>query len=130
MGVRPVVLIGCLSLCGGVLGFLKFNHYPAKIFMGDTGSMFIGGMMVGVGMLTRCAFPMILFCLTSVCSSLSVMLQVGYFKLTHGKRLLKMSPIHHHFELCGWSEVKIWTVFTLVSLAMCVLAWVATTPLK
>jgi phospho-N-acetylmuramoyl-pentapeptide-transferase len=55
---------------------------------------------------------------------------VSYFKLTHGKRIFKMTPIHHHFELCGWSEVKIWTVFTLVSLAMCVLAWVATTPLK
>ena len=124
MGVRPVVLIGCLSLCGGVLGFLKFNHYPAKIFMGDTGSMFIGGMMVGVGMLTRCAFPMILFCLTSVCSSLSVMLQVGYFKLTHGKRLFKMSPIHHHFELCGMKEpqiVRMYAIVTAIASAVAVL---------
>ena len=124
MGVRPVVLIGCLSLCGGVLGFLKYNHYPAKIFMGDTGSMFIGGMMVGVGMLTRCAFPMILFCLTSVCSSLSVMLQVGYFKLTHGKRLFKMSPIHHHFELCGMKEpqiVRMYAIVTAIASALAVL---------
>ncbi len=124
MAVRPVVLISCLALCGGVLGFLRFNHYPAKIFMGDTGSMFIGGMMVGVGMLTRCAFPMILFCLTSVCSSLSVMIQVIYFKLTHGKRLFKMSPIHHHFELCGMKEpqiVRMYAVVTAIASALAVL---------
>ena len=124
MAVRPVVLISCLALCGGVLGFLKFNHFPAKIFMGDTGSMFIGGMMVGVGMLTRCAFPMILFCLTSVCSSLSVMIQVAYFKLTHGKRLFKMSPIHHHFELCGMKEpqiVRMYGIVTAVASAAAVL---------
>ena len=124
MAVRPVLLTGCVALCGAVVGFLKFNHYPAKIFMGDTGSMFIGGMMVGVGMLSRCAFPMLLFCLTSVCSSLSVMIQVGYFKLTHGKRLFKMSPIHHHFELCGMKEpqiVRMYAIVTAVSSAVAAL---------
>ena len=124
MAVRPVLLTGCVALCGAVVGFLKFNHYPAKIFMGDTGSMFIGGMMVGVGMLSRCAFPMLLFCLTSVCSSLSVMIQVGYFKLTHGKRLFKMSPIHHHFELCGMKEpqiVRMYAIATAVSSAVAAL---------
>ncbi len=124
MAVRPVLLTGCAALCGAVVGFLKFNHYPAKIFMGDTGSMFIGGMMVGVGMLSRCAFPMLLFCLTSVCSSLSVMIQVCYFKLTHGKRLFKMSPIHHHFELCGMKEpqiVRMYAIVTAVSSAVAVL---------
>ena len=65
-----------------------------------------------------------------IVETVSVIMQVSYFKLTHGKRIFKMTPIHHHFEMCGWSEVKIWIVFTLVSLAMCVLAWVATTPLK
>ena len=121
--VSPTLLIACVALCGSVVGFLKFNHYPAKIFMGDTGSMFIGGMMVGVGMLSRCALPMLLFCLTSVCSSLSVMLQVCYFKLTHGKRLFKMSPIHHHFELCGMKEpqiVRMYGIVTVIASAVAV----------
>ena len=122
MAVRPVLLIGCVALCGATVGFLRFNHYPAKIFMGDTGSMFIGGMMVGVGMLSRCAFPMLLFCLTSVCSSLSVMIQVTYFKLTHGKRLFKMSPIHHHFELCGMKEPQIVRMYAIVTLIASVAA--------
>ena len=124
MAIRTVLLTGCIALCGSTIGFLRFNHYPAKIFMGDTGSMFIGGMMVGVGMLSRCALPMLLFCLTCVCSSLSVMIQVMYFKLTHGKRLFKMSPIHHHFELCGMKEpeiVRMYAVVTLVSSAVAVL---------
>ena len=112
---RSLMLTGCLALCGAVLGFLKFNHYPAQIFMGDTGSMFIGGMMVGVGMLSKCQFPMLLFCFTCVMSSVSVMLQVGYFKLTHGKRLFKMSPIHHHFELCNMTEKQIVRMYACVT---------------
>ena len=124
MAVRPVILLACVSLCGSVVGFLKFNNHPAQIFMGDTGSMFIGGMMAGVGMLSRCAFPMVLFCLTCICSSLSVMIQVGYFKLTHGKRLFKMSPIHHHFELCGMKEpaiVRMYAIVTAIASAVAVL---------
>ncbi len=116
-GISRLLLTGaCLALCGSVLGFLYFNHYPAKIFMGDTGSMFIGGMMVGVGMLSKCQFPMLLFCFTSVMSSVSVMLQVGYFKLTHGKRLFKMSPIHHHFEKCGMKETQIVLMYAAVTI--------------
>ena len=114
--VRSTLSIGCFALGGAVLGFLYFNHYPAKIFMGDTGSMFIGGMMAGVAMLSKCQFPMILFCFTSIVSSLSVMLQVGYFKLTHGKRLFKMSPIHHHFELCGMKEPQIVLMYAGVTI--------------
>ena len=113
---KVLLLTGCLSLCGAVAGFLVFNHYPAKIFMGDTGSMFIGGMMVGVGMLSKCAFPMLMFCFTSVMSSVSVMLQVAYFKATHGKRLFKMSPIHHHFELCGMKETQIVLMYAGVTI--------------
>ena len=119
---RVVILSGCAALCGSVVGFLKFNHYPAKIFMGDTGSMFIGGMMIGVGMLSTCVLPMLLFCLTSVCSSLSVMLQVMYFKATHGKRLFKMSPIHHHFELCGMKEPQIVLMYGAVTMVASILA--------
>ena len=113
---RLLMLTGCLSLCGAAAGFLFFNHYPAKIFMGDTGSMFIGGMMVGVGMLSKCAFPMLLFCFTSVMSSVSVMLQVAYFKATHGRRLFRMSPIHHHFELCGMKETQIVLMYACVTI--------------
>ncbi len=121
--IRPVMLCGGVALCGAAVGFLRFNHYPAKIFMGDTGSMMIGGMMIGVAMLSRCVLPMFLFCLTSVCSSLSVMIQVTYFKLTHGKRLFKMSPIHHHFELCGMKEPQIVRMYAIVTLIASIIAW-------
>ncbi len=104
------------ALVGAIAGFLVYNLHPAKVMMGDTGSLFIGG--------TLCAFafgighPLLLipFGLIYIIETVSVMLQVSYFKLTHGKRLFKMSPIHHHFELCGWSENKIVTVFTLITL--------------
>ena len=119
---RCILLCGCMGLVGAALGFLKFNHYPAKIFMGDTGSMYIGGMMVGVAMLSKCVFPMILFCFTSIASSLSVMLQVSYFKLTHGKRIFKMSPIHHHFELCGMKETQIDQMYAIVTIVTSLIA--------
>ncbi len=119
---RAVLTIGCFSLVGSCIGFLRFNHYPAKIFMGDTGSMYIGGMMVGVAMLSKCVFPMILFCFTSIMSSVSVMLQVVYFKLTHGKRLFRMSPIHHHFELCGMKETQIDLMYAIVTVVTSLIA--------
>ncbi len=119
---RAVLTAGCFSLVGACLGFLKFNRYPAKIFMGDTGSMYIGGMMVGAAMLSKCVFPMILFCFTCIMSSLSVMLQVTYFKLTHGKRIFKMSPIHHHFELCGMKETQIDFMYALVEAVLSLVA--------
>jgi phospho-N-acetylmuramoyl-pentapeptide-transferase len=98
--------------------------------MGDTGSLFLGGAVCGLAFALDMPLILILVGFVYIVETISVIMQVSYFKLTHGKRIFKMTPIHHHFELCGWSEVKIWTVFTLVSLAMCVLAWVATTPLK
>lgn len=119
---RAVLTAGGFSLLGACAGFLRFNHYPAKIFMGDTGSMYIGGMMVGVAMLTKTAFPMLLICFTCVMSSVSVMLQVGYFKLTHGKRLFKMSPIHHHFELCGMKETQIDLMYAVITVVTCLIA--------
>ena len=119
---RAVLTTGCFALVGACLGFLKFNWNPAKIFMGDTGSMYIGGMMVGVAMLSKCVFPMILFCFTCIASSLSVMLQVSYFKLTHGKRIFKMSPIHHHFELCGMKETQIDLMYALVEVVLSLIA--------
>lgn len=109
---------------GGTLGFLVYNFHPAKVFMGDTGSLFLGGMIVALAVLI--GHPLVLFMvgIIYICESFSVILQVGYFKLTHGKRLFKMSPIHHHFEQCGWSENQIVVRFSLLTLVCSVLAFI------
>lgn len=110
------------ALAGGCLGFLIYNFHPAKVFMGDTGSMFLGGLTVALAFgLER---PLLLvFCgIIYLVETFSVMIQVTYFKLTHGKRIFKMSPIHHHYEMSGWSEVKIVLVFSLVTLIGCAVA--------
>lgn len=114
--------IYAMALAGGCIGFLRFNHYPALVFMGDTGSMFIGGAAVGLAMLLRMPIFMILVLFTLIMSSLSVIMQRIYFKLTHGKRIFKMSPIHHHFELCGMSEKKIVAMYAVVQTILCVIA--------
>lgn len=111
-----------MALCGALIGFLRFNRYPAMVFMGDTGSMFIGGAMVGMAMLMRMPLHMLMLSFTPILSSLSVILQRVYFKLTHGKRIFKMSPIHHHFELCGMTEKQIVAMYTAVEVALCALA--------
>ena len=108
---------------GACLGFLVYNFYPARVFMGDTGSLFLGGAVVGLAFLINNPLIVIITGIVYVCESLSVILQVAYFKLTHGKRLFKLSPIHHHFEKCGWSEIKIVTVFSLVTLVFSILAF-------
>lgn len=107
--------IFAMALAGACMGFLRFNNYPALVFMGDTGSMFIGGATVGMAMLLRMPLYMLLISFTMVMSSLSVMMQVGYFKLTHGKRIFKMSPIHHHFELSGMSEQQVVSMYAIVT---------------
>ncbi len=109
------------SLVGGTLGFLFYNFYPARVFMGDTGSLFLGGMVVGSAFVMDNPLLAVVYGLMFVIETLSVMLQVGYFKLTH-KRLFKMAPIHHHFEKCGWSEVKIVAVFSLLTAVFCAVA--------
>ncbi len=116
-----------LCLMGGCIGFLRFNHYPATIFMGDTGSMFIGGAVVGLAMLMRQPFLLLLIGFTMVMSSVSVILQRYYFKLTRKltgtpKRLFKMAPIHHHFEKCGMTEVRIVLMYSLVTLVLSAIA--------
>ena len=111
------------ALLGCVLGFLVYNHHPAKMFMGDTGSLFLGAVIMGSAIMVG---ELILFVLAGfmfVIEMLSSLLQRTYYKLTHGKRIFKMAPLHHHFEKCGWREVKIVVVFSLVSLAFCALAW-------
>jgi phospho-N-acetylmuramoyl-pentapeptide-transferase len=111
------------TLAGGLIGFLFYNFYPAQVFMGDTGSLFLGGAVVGLAFALDMPLVLLLVGLIYIIETLSDILQVGYFKLTHGKRIFKMAPIHHHFEMCGWSEKKIWTVFVLTTVVMCVAAW-------
>ena len=111
------------SLVGGLVAYLFYNWHPAKVFMGDTGSLFLGGVTCALAFALDMPLILILVGFVYICETLSVIIQVTYFKLTHGKRLFKMSPIHHHFEMCGWKEVKICLVFSGVSAVMCVLAW-------
>ncbi len=110
---RMGVSIMSAALAGGCLGFLLWNFHPAKVFMGDTGSLYLGGFMCALAFALDMPVVLILIGLIYILEMFSVILQVTYFKATHGKRLFKMSPIHHHFEMCGWSEVKIVVMFSL-----------------
>lgn len=105
------------ALMGGCLGFLVWNFHPAKVFMGDTGSLFLGGMVCALGFGAGIHIILILLSAVYILEMFSVILQVLYFKITNGKRLFKMSPIHHHFEMLGWSEVKICMVCSLITIA-------------
>ncbi len=112
------------SLVGGLIAYLFYNWHPAKVFMGDTGSLFLGGVVCALAFALEMPLVLILVGFVYICETLSVILQVSYFKMTHGKRLFKMSPIHHHFEMCGWKEEKIVLTFASVSAVMCLLAWI------
>ena len=111
------------ALVGGLAAYLIYNWHPAKVFMGDTGSLFLGGLVCALAFALNMPLILILVGLIYIVETLSVILQVGYFKLTHGKRLFKMSPIHHHFEMCGWKEEKIVLTFAGVSAIMCIVGW-------
>ena len=111
------------ALIGGLIAYLFYNWHPAKVFMGDTGSLFLGGLVCALAFALEMPLILILVGFVYIVETLSVILQVGYFKLTHGKRLFKMSPIHHHFEMCGWKETKIVIIFSIVSAIMCLVAW-------
>lgn len=113
-----------VALAGGCIGFLVFNRYPAKVFMGDTGSLFLGGALAAAAIVLKMPLILVIAGIIYVVEALSVMLQVASFKLT-GKRIFKMSPIHHHFEMCGWNEVKIVSVFSAVTVVFCVIAYFA-----
>ena len=110
------VAVLAASAFGGLFGFLIYNFHPAKVFMGDTGSLFLGALVVGLAMCYDMPYFILLGGIVYLIEGLSVVMQVGYFKLTHGKRIFKMTPIHHHFEMCKWTEVKIVIIFTIVSL--------------
>ncbi len=107
------------ALLGGCAGFLIWNRHPAKVFMGDTGSMFLGGMVVALSYAVDCPWILLFLGLVYVIEAVSDVIQIGYFKLTHGKRIFRMAPIHHHFEMGGWSENKIVTVFSVVNIIGC-----------
>ena len=111
------------ALTGGLIAYLFYNWHPAKVFMGDTGSLFLGGAVCALAFALDMPLVLILVGLVYMVETLSVILQVGYFKLTHGKRIFKMAPIHHHFEMSGWKEEKIVLVFAGVTTVMCVIAW-------
>lgn len=111
------------ALVGGLAAFLIYNFKPAKCFMGDTGSLFLGGAVCGLAFALDMPLILILVGIIYIIETISVILQVGYFKATHGKRLFKMAPIHHHFEKCGWSEEKIVFLFTGITIVCCALAW-------
>lgn len=116
------------GLFGALLGFLIYNKNPARVFMGDTGSLFLGGAVCGMAF--ACDLPLILVPvgIIYIAETLSDIIQVTYFKMTHGKRIFKMAPLHHHFEMCGWSEKKIVFVFTAITLVMCIVSYLGIGP--
>ncbi len=116
--VKEIIIFGTI-VCGCNLAFLIFNLHPAKIFMGDTGSLMLGGVIAAMALVLKMPLLLIVIALIPVLETLSVMIQVTYYKKT-GKRIFKMTPIHHHFELSGWSENKIVTIFSLITLILCV----------
>ncbi len=112
------------ALAGGLLGFLVYNFYPARVFMGDTGSLFLGGAVCGMAFALDVPLVLVPVGIIYIAETMSDIIQVGYFKLTHGKRIFRMAPLHHHLELGGWSEVRIVLTFTGITIAFCLLAFV------
>ncbi|MBR5529809.1 MAG: phospho-N-acetylmuramoyl-pentapeptide-transferase [Oscillospiraceae bacterium] len=111
------------ALAGALVAYLFYNWHPAKVFMGDTGSLFLGGMVCALAFALDMPMILLLVGLVYIIETMSVILQVGYFKISHGKRIFKMAPIHHHFEMSGWKEEAIVLVFTAVTTVMCIIAW-------
>ena len=122
-GVKEITIFGTI-LIGACLGFLIFNLHPAKVFMGDTGSLLLGGAIASMALYLKMPLLLIIIALVPIIETVSVMMQVAYYKKT-GKRIFKMAPIHHHFELCGWSETRVVTVFSTITAVMCLIAYLA-----
>ena len=120
-GIEPVTC----AVVGSLLGFLLFNVYPASVFMGDTGSLALGGFVASTAYMLQMPIFILIVGLVYLIEVLSVMIQVTYFKKTGGKRIFKMAPIHHHFELCGWSETRVVAVFSIVTAILCLIALMA-----
>ena len=120
-GIEPITC----AVVGALLGFLLFNVYPASVFMGDTGSLALGGFVASTAYMLQMPFFIAIVGLIYLIEVLSVMIQVAYFKKTGGKRIFKMAPIHHHFELCGWSETRVVAVFSIITAILCLIALMA-----
>ena len=120
-GIEPITC----AVVGALLGFLVFNVYPASVFMGDTGSLALGGFVASTAYMLQIPFFIVIVGLIYLVEVLSVMIQVTYFKKTGGKRIFKMAPIHHHFELCGWSETRVVAVFSIITAILCLIALMA-----
>ena len=120
-GIEPVTC----AVVGALLGFLLFNVYPASVFMGDTGSLALGGFVAAAAYMMQMPLFLVIVGFIYMVEVLSVMIQVTYFKLTGGKRFFKMAPIHHHFELCGWSETRVVAVFSIVTAILCLIGRMA-----
>ena len=110
-------------ILASAIGFLIYNFYPAKVFMGDTGSLYLGALVVSMSFLIDNILLVLIYGFVFICEAISDILQVIYFKISKGKRLLKMAPLHHHFEKCGWSEIKIVTLFTFLNIVFCTVAY-------
>ena len=117
-GIEPITC----AVAGALLGFLLFNVYPASVFMGDTGSLALGGFVAAAAYMMQMPLFIVIVGFIYMIEVLSVILQVTYFKLTGGRRIFKMAPIHHHFELCGWSETRVVAVFSIVTALLCLVA--------
>ena len=113
------------AVAGALMGFLLYNAYPAKVFMGDTGSLALGGFVAGMAYVLHMPLYILIVGIIYLAEILSVMIQVSYFKITHGKRIFKMTPIHHHFEKSGWSETRIVAVFTIITALACLIGLAA-----
>lgn len=120
----PITPVTCAAV-GALLGFLLFNGHPASVFMGDTGSLALGGFVAACAYMMNLQLFLVIIGFIYVAEVASVMLQVSYFKLTGGKRIFKMAPIHHHFELCGWKETKVVNVFSIVTAILCLIGFLA-----
>lgn len=123
--IESPVYITAMIMVGTLLGFLIFNTYPAKVFMGDTGSLALGGFVAAEAFMLKVPLFIIIVAFIYLAEILSVMLQVSYFKITHGKRIFKMSPIHHHFELSGFEETRVVAMFTVVTILCCFIGFIA-----
>ena len=119
------VAVAAFALVGALLGFLLFNVHPASVFMGDTGSLALGGFVVAVAYMLKMPIFILIVAFIYFAEVLSVIIQVSYFKMTGGKRVFKMAPIHHHFELCGWSETRVVAVFTIITILLCIIGYMA-----
>ena len=118
--LNTAILAG--AMVGGLLGFLRYNSHPARVFMGDVGSFFIGGALAGIALVTRLSLLLPVIALAMLLSSLSDIIQIGYFKATHGKRVFRMAPLHHHFELGGMPETQIVAMYYIGTAILCLLA--------